>query len=570
VYLFSHDKIRDIVYTDAGDARRRVAHARAIDALRGVGAPATELAFHALAAGRLGDAYRFSVAAGDDALRVFAMRDAIGQYATAERVVLDHPALMTEAGTPADGNDARVADLFSQLLLQMGRAYEVVNERDEAQRTYQRLLEHARTWSQPTMECLALNRMATLIGQTGAGVERATPLLLEARRIAEAAGDRRGLAETEWNLAQSGVYISDPAVASDHGARALALARELGDRDLVARSLNVLAYASWDLGQWERCDTYAGEAADLYGALGNRPLEVDSLALAAESKARVGRLHEGIVAARRALAGSEEIENPWGQVTSAYHLAPCLVDAGLYAEALAVATRGTAIAHAQGIPPLLVFSLVELGAARRALLDLDGAVAAHSEALALSATLQPIFRETSAAALCADYALAGRWHNAYEAGRLAAETRNPALLHTAFSRWLETEALIRGGEWERAQRDVARLGEQLGENRRLRIPYLRCQAVMDAAAGRPAAACRHLKEAADLARALALPGELWSIERACAALYLTLGDRHAAAAADSRAAVALQILAANVGDEAARAAFLNAATRLGGLSVKPA
>ena len=75
-YSFVHDKIRDVVYTDAGEARRRVFHRRALEELEGEGAPAAELARHALAARAVGAAFRHSVAAAEEALAVFAVEDA--------------------------------------------------------------------------------------------------------------------------------------------------------------------------------------------------------------------------------------------------------------------------------------------------------------------------------------------------------------------------------------------------------------------------------------------------------------------------------------------------------------
>jgi len=33
-YFFTHDKIRDVVYTEAGEARRRIFHRRALDVLQ--------------------------------------------------------------------------------------------------------------------------------------------------------------------------------------------------------------------------------------------------------------------------------------------------------------------------------------------------------------------------------------------------------------------------------------------------------------------------------------------------------------------------------------------------------
>lgn len=50
-YFFTHDKIRDVVYAEAGDARRRVFHQRALACLQAGLAQEAELAYHARAAG---------------------------------------------------------------------------------------------------------------------------------------------------------------------------------------------------------------------------------------------------------------------------------------------------------------------------------------------------------------------------------------------------------------------------------------------------------------------------------------------------------------------------------------
>jgi DNA-binding SARP family transcriptional activator len=50
-YYFSHDKIREVVYAAAGDARRRVFHSRALMVLGHVDVPTAELVSHALTSG---------------------------------------------------------------------------------------------------------------------------------------------------------------------------------------------------------------------------------------------------------------------------------------------------------------------------------------------------------------------------------------------------------------------------------------------------------------------------------------------------------------------------------------
>ena len=86
-YAFAHDKIRDVAYTEAGAARRRVFHRRALEVLHNEGAPASELARHALNAGEAETTFRHLVAAGDEAMAVFAVKDAIAFYEQARRLV---------------------------------------------------------------------------------------------------------------------------------------------------------------------------------------------------------------------------------------------------------------------------------------------------------------------------------------------------------------------------------------------------------------------------------------------------------------------------------------------------
>src|SRR6266478_6282291 len=89
-YHFAHELIREVVYTELGEARRQVLHQRALALLQPEGAPASELAYHALASGETGAAARYSVQTGDEALAVFAVEDAIRRYEQARALLQEH------------------------------------------------------------------------------------------------------------------------------------------------------------------------------------------------------------------------------------------------------------------------------------------------------------------------------------------------------------------------------------------------------------------------------------------------------------------------------------------------
>src|SRR5207302_8079720 len=107
-YRFSHDLIRDVVYTELGAARRQVLHQRVLALLRKEGVAAAELAYHARASGEAEAAYRYSMQAGDEALAVFAVEDAIGHYHQARTLLQEQRLMQTMPGGLGDCTSLRL------------------------------------------------------------------------------------------------------------------------------------------------------------------------------------------------------------------------------------------------------------------------------------------------------------------------------------------------------------------------------------------------------------------------------------------------------------------------------
>jgi predicted ATPase/DNA-binding SARP family transcriptional activator len=549
-YGFTHDKIRDVVYTEAGDARRRVLHRRALDVVGMPGVPPAVLARHALAAGLAEPAFRHSMAAGDDALRLFAVSDAIAHYEQA-RQVLDWQ------------TDPRAIPIAEQqhLYLQLGRAYELSGQAAGARAVYEALLALAQACYAPALECAALNHLATLAAQDVGDFDVSMALLQRALAAAERSGDQAGLADTEWNLAQISFYASNPEGALAHGERALALARDLGHQDLIARSLNVIAYAETSLDRWAAAEAHAEEARACYAALGNRAMEADCLTLIAHARIHRGQAQAGIAAARAANTISQEIANPWGQIHSAVRLAMGLLEAGAYAEALATAQQAAALARRHDIRPMLIAALIVLGTAQRALRDLQAARAAHLEAAEIDRAMpsQP-FQASITVELCADAVQAGAWEEAHRYALQALELRDNNLMYASFVRWCVSEALLTAGDRARAAADSAHFGARSGDNPRYRLPYLRALAALARSADERGPAIAHLEAAAALAAELGLPGEQWQIALALGALHQACGEPEQAGRAFARAAALAQALASQLQDERLRAALQAAVT----------
>jgi tetratricopeptide (TPR) repeat protein len=431
------------------------------------------------------------------------------------------------------------------------------------------MLAFARTKHIPTMECAALNHLAMLANWQHLNIERAAALLQQAHQVAEQSGDSVGLAETEWGLAQMNYYLVNAQETLLHGEQALALARSCGQQELVARSLNVLAYAYELLGRLEEVDTHMEEARAVYAALGNRAMEVDCLCLLAYARIFSGRLQEGLEAARSAYASSIEMGNTWGEHYSGLQLTYGLREIGAYSEALEVVRHSLTLAGTLDFPPLLIYSHYISGLVQGTLFALEDACTSLDKAAALNEHIKGIprsrlFSEIIAATYCLSYALAEEWTQAHEYALQAQEARGDHVPYRwSPTLWYETQALVRAGDIEVAEQGVRRFGE-LAErggkmNARDRIAYLQSLAAVTSAQGAINQAIAHLEAAAHLAREIGLPGELWLIKATLAGLYQENGETLQARSALARAAEIVRSLANAIQDRHLRKTFLSAA-----------
>jgi tetratricopeptide (TPR) repeat protein len=240
-YSFSHQKVSELVYTEAGAARRRILHRRAFEAIQMSTATAADCAHHALNAGLLPETIRYSLIAGNEAMALFAVQVAITHYETIWQITKQN-------GWPETISGADRQALYTAL----GRACELAGNWAQALETYQAMIDDARTVGATAMECLGLNHLATVYLNGFSDQTLALSCLEQARSVAEQNGDQRGLAETEWNLSFAAIQAQNAQLALHHSERALAIAHELGHPNLLARCLTSVAQAYSLLRQWDK------------------------------------------------------------------------------------------------------------------------------------------------------------------------------------------------------------------------------------------------------------------------------------------------------------------------------
>jgi len=575
-YRFSHDLVRDVVYTELGAARRLVLHQRALARLQNEGAPAAELAYHAHAAGEAEEAYRYSVQAGDEALAVFAVEEAIGHYEQARNSLKTQPRLQSRLS----------AWQVEYLYVSLGRAYGFQNAWPRTQQTYEELLAYAQEHQMPALGCMTLNRLAILAVQQGKDRPQVQALLEEARHSAEISSDLRTLAETAWNWAQLiGWVWEEPTRALAPGEQALQLAREISDKELEARSLATLGGIHLLGGDFEEALPLQEASLELSATLGLQPLASRELSLPgigmgspltqplsnrgsealtwgllALAQVNAGQAQHSIASGRKGIALSEEIKNVWTHIFSIGCLTLGLVEAGAYEEALGLMQQAIALAPPRVLTHILQCLLTAQGSVSQAVQQWQEAHRAFEETVAVSKAGDfRHFRVSALSRLCLHSAVAGEWEDASRYA-LQAETlrkrTDAALICLDFSSHFETEALLHAGQERQAREEVQRLGERLGSNRRFRIPYLRSLALLAEWHGQGAQAITHLGEAAELATEIGLPEEQWQIQARLAKVYEAAGETVQARLAWEKASTIIQGLAVGINDEALRARFL--------------
>jgi len=566
-YAFGHDLVREVVYQEAGAARREALHRRALAALEGEGSPAAELARHALAAGAVEAAVRHSIRAGDASLAVFAVQDGIVHYERARGLL--------ERGVTVPQDES------VRLYANLGRAYDAAGVRDAARGAYEALLRAARA-STPALAAEAFNLYLT---RDGLRLDEARALLEEALPLAARAGAHAAEADMRLNIAQVAVMAWNLDAATREAGRARAVARAGGLAELEGRSLDLLALVALWAGHFDDSRARCMEAIATFRALAGRgagatltspPLrqlwasapwspswsheahlqgmEAHCHALLANVEVNRGEIAAGRSVGYAGLQLAEEARDDWGWAYIAVNLATALVEDGEYAEALRVEGRASEIARALPNTNLRPKVPLEAGAIHLALLDLARARAATLEALRLlgpEASATHVWWVLGLSRLCATYALAGEWGEAAVHARAAAESRartGVEIVPKDFARYLETEALLRDGDEAAARRGIARLAARVGVNRRHRLVLTRMQAALARWESDAAGAIARLEDALRLAAGMGLPGERWAILAELVALRRERGEADAADEAAGQARAIVEELAARLGD----------------------
>ena len=329
-YDFTHEKLRDLAYTETSFARRRLLHGRAARALaerarlrHDLAAQAATIGRHFRLAGQDADAAASFALAGDHARSLYANAEALAHYQAA--LALGHPE--TRHLHEASGDMHVLLGTYTAALASYEAAAASCDPASAALAAVEYKLGkvHARRGAWPSAEAhfaVALDMAGGATGRTATGriladwslaahaqgqAERASALARDALAAAESADDRRGTAQAHNILGILARSRGDHAAAAAHLERGLAVAEALPDPSSRIAALNNLALACADSGDLARATALAEQALALGIALGDRHREAALRNNLADLLHAAGRGEEAMAQLKQAVVIFAEI-----------------------------------------------------------------------------------------------------------------------------------------------------------------------------------------------------------------------------------------------------------------------
>jgi DNA-binding SARP family transcriptional activator/predicted ATPase len=563
---FSHDLLCDAVLESIPSAARVVLHARVLEALEGSSVAAATLARHALGAAMPAAIVSHSLAAGDEAFRLYAMAEAVEHYERAQATLISHRQLL----------DRLAPENRQQLYINLGCALDYLGETERAKHAYERLLAFGEEQSNPRVLATAYNRLAHHATSVEVNLEKAAALYHRALEAATKSTDPAAAIETRISLAwleNQRWRLSD---ALEHAASALGQAQAAQHAPFSLEALEASFNIELNLGRWMDSHRHAQQALALARTSGARISEAHALAMMGYCSFFMGEPEPGTRQASDALEISMQIGWLAGQGFSERVLALCLLESGALQDAFETARRGLRTARTRKSPLAIVYALIALGRCQTALGFLSQASQCFIEARALiqdnasripQSTLLKAYLDGH---LCAIRVLEADWDAAASLALRSLESRDASSLSwfNLTPRHLEYKALGRIGRLDLVRADLEAFKTAANTNPRSRISLLWATASLAVLENNPEHAIKCLEDVRATCLELGLITECWQIEVNLASLSDQQGRSDASREAQLRALEITQSLVARLTDPELRTTFLVFAESVIGLPTK--
>ena len=220
----------------------------------------------------------------------------------------------------------------------------------EATTYYEQALAMARALpSSPEAQCCEIDAALKLagVGMTRQHIERDQRNVERARALAEQLQDESRLAEALYWLGRLQYVLGEPAKAIEYAARSLEIADRLGDENLAAPPVNLMARGYWRSDP-PKARRMIERSVEQMSRLGHKGEEATALGFAAMLFAAAGEFDRAMVYADRGLALAQEIQNPLAEAAAYMYRGTLHDQRGENAPAIADYEYATRIAEGAG------------------------------------------------------------------------------------------------------------------------------------------------------------------------------------------------------------------------------
>jgi class 3 adenylate cyclase/tetratricopeptide (TPR) repeat protein len=269
-YMFRHVLTQEAAYHTILIKERRRYHQRVGAVMAAIFSNVLEehapvLAYHFEEAGEHQEALDFYRIAGDQAMRLFANREAISHFTKA---------LACQRQLAEPDLDTRI-----HLFRQRGRALELVHDYDAADQNYLDMLAIAEEHGDQRLELAALVARTTIHTTFTPKFDQDLGIELAERTmpLARAQNDGESQARIYWNLMLTTGFIrTDFWTAVGYGDKSLAMCQEYDLQEQLALTLNDLGRMYGFLGDFKRGMPLMQEATEMFKTRDNLPLLADN------------------------------------------------------------------------------------------------------------------------------------------------------------------------------------------------------------------------------------------------------------------------------------------------------
>jgi predicted ATPase/class 3 adenylate cyclase len=258
----------------------------------------------------------YSITAGDEAFRMYAIEAAIRHYQNALET--------TDAET------------LKHVYTRLGRSLELIDEFDEALDVYNSMVARGQELGYGELELIALTESAKIYSIPNAlySLERTRELSDEALEVARRLENHEAEARILWTRSNSEKFAGDMELAVEYGDQSLALAERYDLGEQLAFTLNDLAGSLTVLGETDRSREVLSRSHRMWLQMDNKPMLADNLQTQAALSYWLGEYKQAIDLAQESYQITQALENMWGQVSALMRLGQIRGEMGHFEQAV--------------------------------------------------------------------------------------------------------------------------------------------------------------------------------------------------------------------------------------------